>query len=310
MKVFSKILSAVLLLILVLLIWGLIEPRFILDEKTEQTSIPGLPAQWEGEKIAVLADFQIGMWLANEGMVERALTRVSEERPAALLIAGDFIFSPTDETKKPEASEELQEDALEIKKQIERIVTMLQPVLEADIPIYAVLGNHDYLKEQEKSVGVPMVADALTRALRTAGVTVLRNEAVAMKREGGELYIGGIGSRYADTARPEAVLAAIPEGAPRIVLMHNPDTFENLPSNTAPFAIAGHTHGGQVRVPGFPELSWMALATKDEITADGWISGYGEPGNRLYVNRGIGFSFAPIRIACPPELTWFVLTNQ
>jgi predicted MPP superfamily phosphohydrolase len=306
-RVLKKTLSVVLLVLLALAIWGLIEPRVILDEKTEEASIPGLPAQWEEERIAVLADFQIGIWLANEGMVERALERVREERPAALLIAGDFIYSPTDEKKKPEATEELKEEALEIKAQIDRTVALLRPVLEAGIPIYAVLGNHDYLKEQPQSVGAPQVAEALAKALRAAGVTVLHNEAVTMKRDGGEMYLGGIGSKYAGEARPDEVVAAIPDGAPRIVLMHNPDTFEQLPPDTAPLAIAGHTHGGQVRVPGVPAWSWMALKSQDEITADGWIDGYGAPGNRLYVNRGIGFSVAPIRIACPPELTWFVL---
>ena len=310
MKGVLKGLSVVLVLLFALVLWGWIEPRFILDERQEKASIPGLPAQWEGQRIAVLADFQIGMWLANEGMVERALARVREEQPAALLIAGDFVFSPTDEESKPEAQEELKEDTLEVQAQIKRMVTMLRPVLETGIPIYAVLGNHDYLKEEPESAGAPKVADALADALRMAGVTVLRNEAVVMKRQGNPLYLGGIDSKYAGRARPTEVLAAIPGGAPRILLMHNPDAFQKLPANSAPLAIAGHTHGGQIRIPGLPSWSWMALKQKDEVTADGWIAGYGAPGNRLYVNRGIGFSVVPIRIACPPELTWFVLTAQ
>lgn len=277
-----KTLSAVLLILLALMmLWGLIEPRFILDEKQEEASIPGLPAQWQGQKIAVLADFQIGMWLANDGMVERTLARVSEERPAALLIAGDFLYSPTDEKTKPEASEEIKEEALEIKGQIDRTVALLGSVLNAGIPVYAVLGNHDYLKEEPQSVGAPQVADALADALRAAGVAVLRNEATTMKRGGGALYLGGIDSKYAGRARPDEVVAAIPYGAPRIMLMHNPDTFEHLPPSTAPLAIAGHTYGGQIRVPGLPAWSWMALQSQDEITVDGWIEGFGARGNRL-----------------------------
>ena len=89
--------------------------------------------------------------------------------------------------------------------------------------------------------------------------------------------------------------------------MHNPDSFEPLPSGTAPLAMAGHTHGGQVRLPFLPEWSWMTFAKEDEVHADGWIDGYGQPGNRLYVNRGIGFSIIPIRINCPPEITLFTL---
>ena len=53
----------------------------------------------------------------------------------------------------------------------------------------------------------------------------------------------------------------------------------------------------------------MTFAVDDEVHADGWISDYGAPGNRLYVNRGIGFSVLPLRLNCPPELTWFTLTG-
>jgi predicted MPP superfamily phosphohydrolase len=46
------------------------------------------------------------------------------------------------------------------------------------------------------------------------------------------------------------------------------------------------------------------------VYADGWARGYGEPSNQLYVNVGIGMSFAPIRLFCPPELTFFTLEAQ
>jgi predicted MPP superfamily phosphohydrolase len=51
----------------------------------------------------------------------------------------------------------------------------------------------------------------------------------------------------------------------------------------------------------------MTLVRSGRVAADGWIPDYGAPGNRLYVNRGIGFSRVPIRINCPPELTWITL---
>lgn len=89
--------------------------------------------------------------------------------------------------------------------------------------------------------------------------------------------------------------------------MHNPDTFDALPPGAAPLAVAGHTHGGQVRVPFFPEWSYLALVQGGEVHVDGWIDGFGEPGNRLYVNRGIGMSLVPLRVNAPPELTIFTL---
>ena len=91
--------------------------------------------------------------------------------------------------------------------------------------------------------------------------------------------------------------------------MHHPDSFAEIPAGAAPLAVAGHTHGGQVRIPLMPQWSWLTFVKEDEVHADGWIDGYGAEGNRLYVNRGIGFSVVPLRINCPPELTRFVLEH-
>ncbi len=77
----------------------------------------------------------------------------------------------------------------------------------------------------------------------------------------------------------------------------------------APLAIAAHTHGGQVRIPGLPAWTWINFFREEEVHADGWIDSFGAPGNHLYVNRGIGFSYVPIRINCPPEVTMFTLSR-
>ena len=91
--------------------------------------------------------------------------------------------------------------------------------------------------------------------------------------------------------------------------MHNPDTFATVPTGAAPLAVAGHTHGGQLRIPFTPQWTWLTYLAEDRIHADGWIEDYGRAGNRLYVNRGIGFSQLPLRINCPPEITFFTLTR-
>lgn len=54
----------------------------------------------------------------------------------------------------------------------------------------------------------------------------------------------------------------------------------------------------------------MSLVKSHEVQADGWIAGYGQAGNRLYVNRGVGFTYVPVRINCPPELTMFTLRRD
>ena len=86
-----------------------------------------------------------------------------------------------------------------------------------------------------------------------------------------------------------------------------PRTFSNLGAGTAPLAIAGHTHGGQVQVP---FTDWSPVALVLDLPLAGWSDDFGAEGNRLYGNRGIGFSTVPMRISCRPELTVFNLARD
>ena len=117
----------------------------------------------------------------------------------------------------------------------------------------------------------------------------------------------GVGAHVPREDDPQAALAELPGGAPRLVMMHHQESFKAFPADSAPLAVAGHTHGGQFRVPFTPSWPWMSYTREDEVHADGWVQNYGEPGNRLYINRGIGFSVLPLRLNCPPELTLFTL---
>ena len=90
-------------------------------------------------------------------------------------------------------------------------------------------------------------------------------------------------------------------------MMHNPNSIEALPPSSMPLAVTGHTHGAQIRIPFTPSESWLKIVKPDEVGVDGWIEGLGQQGNRVYVNRGIGFSAVPVRINCPPEVTLITL---
>lgn len=268
------------------LLWGFaIEPRLI-DEEHHVVRLADLPAAWDGSQVAFLADLQVGMTWANEGTARRMVERIVEDRPAAVLLGGDFLYSD--------------DPAPAI--QIATVLDIVGPLPEAGIPTFAVLGNHD--------VGLG-VSDELARHLELAGIRVLSNEAVPLAPPGGSgapLYVVGIGPHFAGRDRPARAVADVPDGAARVVFMHNPRSFPALPAGTAPLAVAGHTHGGQVRVPFTPEWSWLSLVRDEDVPVDGWADGYGEAGNRLYVNRGVGFSRIPFRLNCPPELTVFTLT--
>ena len=303
----SKILKSSILgffvIIVFLAIWGLVEPYFI-DVEQKIAVIPNLPPAWEGKRIAQLTDFQVGMWFGNTNTIHRSIDTLIEKRPAAVLISGDFIYHSL-----PNASEE-----------IGKVTEIIQPLIQENIPTYAVLGNHDYShKPPKKELG-----EQVKTALEKIGVNVLQNEAVEINsptvKSGNEaLYLVGIGSHIAKNDDVTKALKGVSNysggvrsanSPPRIVMMHNPKSFAAFPPNTAPLAVAGHTHGGQIRIPFTPQWSWISLVKNEEIYGDGWIKNYGNGGNNLYVNRGIGFSDIPIRINCRPEITLFTLRSK
>ena len=281
--------------IALLIIWSFIEPRQLNTEQ-EIATIPNLPAAWSGKKIAQLSDFQIGLWGDNRRTARQAVAKIIEAKPALALISGDFIYHSGENPKS----------------EIAAAVDLVRPLVKAGIPTYAVLGNHDYGMSGKKTDPNVELANKVETALESAGIEVLENEAVQLPQLGSNqsLYLVGVGSLWANRSKIDKALRDVPNGSPRIAVMHNPDTFEQFPPSTAPLGVAGHTHGGQVRVPGFPQWSWLRFTQNDKVYADGWAKGFGKPGNTLYVNPGIGMSIAPIRLFCPPELTLFTLERE
>lgn len=278
-------------LVLFLLVWGLVEP-YTLDRETYDVVMPGLAEAWDGERIGVISDLQVGMWLDNENTVQRAVALLAEERPAAVLLLGDFVYHPSGEGAVTTA------------------VDLVRPLPEAGIATFAVLGNHDYTLVQKGGPPNEEVARRLVRGLEQAGVTVLRNEAAAISAgdEAAQLYIVGVDSYYANKDRPEEALATVPVNAPRVVMMHHPNTFVRFPPSSAPLGLAGHLHGGQIGLPFTPGWSMLNLFKESEASVDGWVeTSYGAPGNRLYVSRGIGMSLLPLRLGATPEVTIFTL---
>ena len=275
--------AAVAAVLVLLLVYGVaVEPRLVLDEREITAELPGLDESWEGERVAVFSDLQTGMWLANTGMVERVVDRVVEVDPAAVLLVGDFVYGQSPD----------------VPVQVRNVVDLLRPIPAAGIPAFAVLGNHDY------AVGA---VDELTAALEELGIVVLRNEAAplppAAGADGDPLYVVGIGPARPDRVDVDAALSGVPEGAPRITMMHNPTSFPELPAGSAPLAVAGHTHCGQIALPGLPHWSYVGLTEEEATVADGFaFDSYGAAGNELFVTCGIGFSVVPVRINAPPQL--------
>ena len=135
-------------------------------------------------------------------------------------------------------------------------------------------------------------------------------------------------SLWAGRDNIDRALSEVPASSPRIAMMHNPDTFEQFPASTAPLSVSGHTHGGQIVIPGYgaapivlqqirkktpkllsnyiPFLKVCSRVVKHWNWAEGWHQ-VGK--NQLYVNRGLG-TYSPGRFFCPPELTVITLESR
>ena len=277
---------AVAALALVVVYGVAVEPRVVLDVQRREAVLPRLPAELDGTEVAVLSDLQVGMWWANTAMVERAVEHVVERDPDAVLLAGDFLYG-----RSPDPP-----------VQVREVLRLLGPLLDSGIPLFAVLGNHDY------ATGA---ADEVAAALEQRGVEVLRNDAapVHLPDAPGPLYVVGLGPADLGRSHPEPALAQVPDDAPRVVLMHNPTGFPALPPRSAPLALAGHTHCGQVALPGAEPWSYLGLSGEEARVAEGFAPrGYGAQGNRLFVTCGLGFSTLPVRINAPPQVVFFELS--
>lgn len=277
-----------------LLAYGVVVERFfVLDFRPPVVAeVPDLPAAWREKRIGVIADIHTGMWLGNERMARRAVSELIAARPDLVLIAGDLVVRASGHRDR-----------------VERAVEVVRPFVTAKIPTFAVLGNHDYSIFARGDTADNELAERIVSALREAGIIVLRNESRKLQRAGEPpLWLVGIDSNWAERDDPAVAFAELPPGAPRIVFMHNPASFLLIPAAFAPFAVAAHTHGGGIRMPRLPQWSWLRWVQPQTLPADGWATtDFGQQGNRLFVNRGVGNSTLPIRINNPPVVNLFTL---
>ncbi|HEX5000225.1 MAG TPA: metallophosphoesterase [Terriglobia bacterium] len=158
---------------------------------------------------------------------------------------------------------------------------------------FAVLGNHD----------VWLDADRVRQALQDAAITVLDDRAVKITDEAGSLWVAGVGDYWTEKHNLTAALGSVLDDAPVILLTHNPDIFPDVPSRVS-LTLAGHTHGGQVRIPFFG--SPVVPSRYGQRFAAGQIV---EDSRHMYVATGVGTSIIPIRFGVPPSVPILILQN-
>lgn len=124
------------------------------------------------------------------------------------------------------------------------------------------------------------------------GIHFLLNEASPIRPD---VWIAGLDDPSSGTPILDTALKTVPPGAYVIAAFHAPAFFDTIAGHV-PLVLAGHTHGGQVRLPLVP-VFWLPRGSGRYL--EGW---YAERGSRMYVSRGIGTTFLPVRFLCLPEL--------
>ncbi|MEA3459468.1 MAG: metallophosphoesterase [Chloroflexota bacterium] len=256
-----------------------IEPNRIEIERVD-VPIAHLPPALEGLTIVQLSDIHLGPWV-GQGNVRRAVQLANSLHPDLVVLTGDFVYRSADY-------------AVPCAQELSR--------LQSRYGIYAVLGNHDLWEG----------ADEVAENLRRVGIEVLRDGRVAIGVKGARLWLLGVddpGYGFTKGWRRDELesvwegglpwlrrtLRALPPDEVKVLLLHNPDFARVLPKGVD-LVLSGHSHGGQVRLP---FLGPLFTGVRRENA-----SGLRREGNAwLYVNRGIGVIFPPVRFLCRPEIT-------
>jgi hypothetical protein len=249
----------------------------------ERADVPVLAERGDDVRIGVFADLQTDRVGAYE---EEAVARLLAEAPDVILVPGDLFQGWPGELER-------EEEALRA----------LLARLDAPGGVYFVRGDTDEFP-------------ATTRILRGTKIRFLADEVVRTTVRGRTLAIGGVSSWARGPGLPPGAAGVVREleraedADARILMAHPPDVALCLePPTTIDLVVAGHTHGGQVVVPGYgPPVTLSRVARH---VAAGGLHEVG--GTRLYVSRGIGMERieAPrLRLFCPPEISVLTLSSS
>ena len=241
--------------------------------------LPGLPAAFSGMRLIQVSDIHMGGWM-NIERLRQVFEIVKKLEPNMLAITGDFVLSSSwEQTQEAEM--------LELETELK--------LMTAQYPTLAVLGNHDHWAD----------APAVTQMLSRGGVRVLANTVQRIQIGKDYLYFAGVDDVLLGMNRLDQVLAKLPEKERAILLVHEPD-FANVSAATGRFnlQLSGHSHGGQVNIPGIgaPVLPQLARIYPQGLYKVGKMY--------HYTNRGVGMTRPFIRINCRPEITVFTLKSQ
>jgi predicted MPP superfamily phosphohydrolase len=232
--------------------------------------VPRLPASFRGLSVAYLSDLHHGPYVGLD-YINRAIDWTNSLRPDLVLLGGDYVS---------------------YHRRYIGPVCEAMGRLKAPLGRFAVLGNHDTWE-----------GGSVCRAeLDRAGLELLANRGVCLRRGGDRLQIAGVGDLWTDEPDLGRALQDAREGDAAIVLSHNPDFAEYARDPRVSLMLSGHTHGGQVVVPGVGAL--VLPSRFGRKYAGGLVQA---PAYPVYVGRGVGTSGPPVRFYCRPEIVLLTL---
>jgi len=247
----------------------------VVHPRLEQDSVPVVMIH--------ATDFHFGLFYNGRdltGLVER-LNSVDGD---ALVFTGDIYHSPLTPV----------EDSIPILKQLR----------ERRIGNFAVLGNHEFYAGITRCV----------TALQSAGIRLLRNEWYTFSENGTTIHLGGLDDPVKDWLRgrdfPQfSYLVNTAPSLPgmKVLLCHRPTILPEAAKAGIDLVLSGHTHGGQFILPSLFNKRGVSIARLVSPFTHGW---YREGATHMYLNRGVGLTFVPWRVNCPPEIAVFRLGSS
>jgi predicted MPP superfamily phosphohydrolase len=259
-----------------------IEP-FWVDWHDVPMPVRELSPAFDGFRIAHLTDLHAGSEVPLS-YLRNVVDQVKRAKPDLVIVTGDLV-----------------NHALEAVGPISKLLGEIPD--QTSIPVFASLGNHDYdiTSASVHQPGMPTrIADALERELTRRNITLLRNRAIPLDKGDGRLWFVGLEDLWSGRFCPQMAFAGVTSKNPVIALSHNPDTAIELDSYGVEWTLSGHTHGGQVRIPG---LGAVLLNVQNHQFEQGRFD---LPKSKLYISRGVGF-LKQVRVFCRPEVPTFVL---
>ena len=242
---------------------GYFYERYQIELTRATLPVSGLAEALAGLRIGLLTDLHRSDTVSHE-MIDRAVRLVMAEAPDVIILGGDYVTWGD-------------------RRFVQPVADALAP-LSAPHGVFAVLGNHDDDRD-------------MPAALTSKGFAVLRDARTRLVVNGEPLEFAGL--RYW-TRRVNDIAHVLRGASPTVILLaHTPMRLAEAAALGVPLVLSGHTHGGQIVLPGIG-----AVAAREFPV----VAGIGKrESTTIFVSRGVGTVYVPVRLNCDPEVALLTL---